>query len=254
MTIATLYTLTNNTSASITLPNFQTISPGLSAALSIHDYLLYCQYSQEFLQQVDDGDITVQYYTGDPVIVPEPATASRKPIQELFVPSDGRVAFTAPVSGIPPQKSNHLALMSTVQTVSGAFETTFGQYRYWVSDETESGTTSSDWQTKITLTVPASAVTVNTHYRLSWFCEFYNTNSGKLVKCRVYNMTDDVETAYIIQQQLPNSTYFMSGFRYVELDQETTWEMQWARPANPGTSYILKARMEVWSVAEAPHA
>ena len=253
MSIATHYILTNNTGALITLPNFQTISPGLSAALSIHDYLLYCQYSQEFLQQADNGDITVQYYTGDPVIVPKPATASLKPIQEIYMPTDGRLAFTAPVSGVPPNKGNHLALMSTVQTVSGAFETTFGQYRYWASDETESGTTSSDWQTKLTVTIPASAVDVNRIFRIAWFAEFYDTNSGKLMEVRLYNMTQDVETGFVSQNQLPNSTYFFTGFRYVEIEESTTWEMQWRRASAPGTVYIHKARIEVWSVAEAPH-
>jgi len=118
MSIATHYILTNNTGALITLPNFQTISPGLSAALSIHDYLLYCQYSQEFLQQVDNGDITVQYYTGATVIVPKPATASLRPIQEIYMPTDARLAFTAPVSGVAPTLDNHLTTRYYVESVA----------------------------------------------------------------------------------------------------------------------------------------
>ena len=241
MSIATHYILTNNTGALITLPNFQTVSPGLSAALSIHDYLLYCQYSQEFLQQVDDGDITVQYYTGDSVIVPKPATASRKPIQELFVPSDGRLAFTAPVSGVDPTGDNHLTTRQYVDffvaPISG-----FGSNFAYTQSEGESSTSSTTYQQKLRMTTPSLT---GAYYYIGWTYEY--TGDGDPIHTQV-DLNDGTQCGYHYSDS-HEEYQRVSGFCIKYLSGVNTIDVDFRADNSRDTVYIRRVTIILWRVS-----
>jgi hypothetical protein len=149
---------------------------------------------------------------------------------------------------VNPILGNHLVTKSLVKEVSGSQDVTYGKYRYEDAvEETGAGTTSPDWQTRTTLTLPATATPG--YFRIGWFAEFYNSNNNKDVAVRLYNITDDIVTAEINQQQLTGDNIFIfTGFKYVNLTEETTWYMQWRCPEQPGTAYVGKVRIEIWSV------
>ena len=237
------YILTNNTGNEIILPNNQTISDGVSGAINIEDYFMYAQYNQEFLEAVDNGDITFTYFNGDPVDVPKPAT-SLHPIQELYVSSDGRQAFTAPVSGETPIEDYHLATKTYVDTqvagVSGGGGV-FGSEFQEESSEGESSTTSSSYQQKLRLTTGSLPSGV---YRIGWYAEI----DGQTDPMDMQVELNDTDQIGFNDYDSSLSDYInCSGFYIDTLSGVNTVDIDWREGGGEGL--IRRARLEIWRIS-----
>ncbi len=253
------YILTNNTGSEIILPNNQTISDGASGTVNIEDYFMYAQYNQEFLEAVDNGDITLTYYNGDPVDVPKPAT-SIHPIQELYVSSDGRRAFTAPVSGVSPTTGNHLATQTFTEEASGNALTqanlytdtqvagvsggggTFGSEFQEESAESESNTSSTSYQQKLRLTTDSLP---SGTYRIGWSYEI--DGNGDTSRARV-ELNDDDELSYYEYDSSLADFIQVSGFKYESLSGVNTIDIDYSMISS-GEIDIRRARLEIWRVS-----
>ncbi len=165
---------------------------------------------------------------------------------------DDKVLFSEPVSGQDPILDNHLALKSYVDTevasVSGGGGGDFGNnWTEWISAGLTTST-SDDWVDKVTLT-EGSGIPSGT-YRLSWYVEIYNSQNGKGIRSRFYNVTDDMEYANVqMQQNGVSSREHFSGWANVFFDgTDKTIKLQYSRVSSPGSGNAQNARVDMWRV------
>jgi len=154
------------------------------------------------------------------------------------------------VSGVTPTEDYHLTTKDYVD--SAGSESIFGSEYDYAESESESSTTSSDYQQKLRLTtetLPAG------DYRIGW--SFEHTSSTDRVDA-VFNIEVDDTTS--INELLPatqkkyadGAWYNQSGFKHVSLTNAShTVDLDYKANVDEeaGTTYIRKARLEIWRVS-----
>jgi hypothetical protein len=116
-----------------------------------------------------------------------------------------------------------------------------------VADDTVTTTTSSTFQTKVTLATGALTGT----YRVGMFAGVTSANSAKRVQCRLYNTSDNVEYCST-DIAVPASGVYegFTGFNYVTLaGVSKNISIQFASQDNAATVSCRRARIEFWRVA-----
>jgi hypothetical protein len=114
----------------------------------------------------------------------------------------------------------------------------------------QSTTTSSTFQTKLTLTTPALTGT----YRLGWTARVGQSNAGDKVEARLRNTTDSSTVGapingIRIEPKDINNRYSVGGFAEVVFTGSAkTFEIQY-REQDGNTARIEDARIEIWRVA-----
>lgn len=123
-------------------------------------------------------------------------------------------------------------------------ETTFGKDYQIVEDSGLSSTTSSSWQTKLSM----STGNITGTYRVTWCCMYYN--SAKSGEVRFYNDTDSEELGGIIGiRSYKTSDRHVLGRSHniVFTGTSKSFSIQF-RKVSSGTHYIRDASIEIWRV------
>ena len=129
-----------------------------------------------------------------------------------------------------------------------SFFSVFGANRQYVADETETNTSSSTMETKVTLTTPALTGT----YHVEYYCEMeVNAGNNHNYAARLYNSTNAAELCYSqVRTAIPLLYGGVTGFAIVTFaGAAKTFLLQFASPDNTTQVNIRRARVEIWRVA-----
>jgi hypothetical protein len=115
-----------------------------------------------------------------------------------------------------------------------------------VSSNAISSTTSTTWQTKLSITVSGFTGVL----RVGRSMEFNSASNNKGVAVRFQNTTDNVTLGYSEQQTNNSTNWFgFSGFSYVTFNGTSkTFELQYRR-IDTTTCNVQNARIEIWRVS-----
>jgi hypothetical protein len=122
----------------------------------------------------------------------------------------------------------------------------FGSDSQYSSSEGISSTTSSGWQNKVTMVVPARTGT----YRLQFYCGLSVASTNKGIALRLYNTTDAVELCsteeYTGKQNVWQNT---GGFVYVTFTGVgKTFTIDFNSPDNNTQVSVRRTRLEMWRI------
>jgi len=123
----------------------------------------------------------------------------------------------------------------------------FGNDFAYDESNTQSTTTSTTFQQKVTLQV--SNLLSSGTYRIGWYCEMRTDTIADFMYMRVQQ--DDTTTLCepVIEPKDTDNYYPLSGFAYVELVTSTTYDFDLDyRSENGDDTYIRNARLEFWRV------
>jgi hypothetical protein len=125
----------------------------------------------------------------------------------------------------------------------------FGSEFQEESSESESSTTSTSWQNMLDMDTPSLPSGL---YRIGWYAEVRHSSTSGSVRARV-ELDGDSVTPYLgyieIEPQDTDNWYTFSGFGYLTLDGTHDIDMDYSRVGASGTSYIRKARLEIWRIS-----
>ena len=124
----------------------------------------------------------------------------------------------------------------------------FGSDYQHVESLGESSTTSTDWQMKLQLVVPAGRTGT---YRVAWHAAVGQESVSDDVQAKLYNVTDTVDVSIIYSKELKDSNDKLSvgGAYHITLTGTTkTFEIQY-RQQRGGTAIISDAVLEIWRVS-----
>jgi hypothetical protein len=122
----------------------------------------------------------------------------------------------------------------------------FGRDRQSVESLGTSTTTSSSYQTKVSLTTPVLTGT----YRVAWFALVYS--DGDLGRVRLQNVTDGLDVGYWQRHKSSDADVIQAvgGFANVVFaGAAKTFSIQWRDESGGNTQGIREARIEFWRVA-----
>ena len=144
-----------------------------------------------------------------------------------YVPRDGSRGFTSTVSGVAAVLPKDLVTFDQLVTVSGGLTESDNLVTLitYVESDAVSTTTSTTYQTKAQITVPA---TISGTIRVFWSMEYNASANNKDVGVRTYNVTDAIDLGENVQQTNNNSNWWtFAGFGYVEMNYtEKIFEVQ----------------------------
>jgi hypothetical protein len=111
-------------------------------------------------------------------------------------------------------------------------------------DDTLSTTSSTTYQTKLTIVIPA----YTGRYRIGWSMGYNSDANNKDVYVRVYNITDDVVLSENNQQTNNNLNWWtFAGFAYVDFTGSSkTFQIQYK--AGTANCSVRNARLEAWKI------
>lgn len=124
----------------------------------------------------------------------------------------------------------------------------FGSRFTTANSLSESGTTSSTWQSKVLLTAPDLPAG---KYRIGWYAEVRETDGAAPVEARILVNYSDVKAYTVIEPQDTNNYYPFGGAAFHDVTGEVNFvrvNFQF-REMGSGTAYIRNARLEIWRVS-----
>ena len=202
------------------------------------------------LFEISSSDMLIQYVSAGDVIIND-GSEDLSVIDALYFLQEyeyfGDVVTPTDLTILQSDIENWVTTLVGQTSGAGPFMEQF--HNLWFADADESSTTSTDWQDKLTVTCYTSACPSG-YYRVGWYSEFYETNPGKSVSVRLYNVTDDEIVAEAESQQSGISAISVfTGFSYIWIEQEAhTFKIQWKRVGTAGSAVIRKTRLEFWKV------
>lgn len=130
------------------------------------------------------------------------------------------------------------------QLVSSIFAGAFGTSFFNAQDLTSSFTTSTTFQTKVTLNLTGLP---SGNYIIFWAADLRHTSSSRSIEGRVILDGNSIfgtrfEPNDILDQHV------MSGHQIQALSGNHDLEIQWRRVGNQGTSFISQASLTVWRI------
>ena len=163
-----------------------------------------------------------------------------------YILSNGTRAFTSTVLGVTPTQPEHLATKGYVDSLpSGQFSIFGSEYRFMVS-EGESNTNSTSPIIKLTLT--ANNLVGGT-YRIGWYYEWRRSGTSNSYVADVIVDDCTVIMNHYAAPKLTTDYLPSSGFGIVNLDTDNhTISLRYCASNSNYTSYIKKARIEIWRV------
>jgi len=124
----------------------------------------------------------------------------------------------------------------------------FGSRFTTANSLSESGQTSTTWQSKVLLTAPDLPAG---KYRIGWYAEVRETDGAAAVEARILVNYSSVLAYAVIEPQDTNNYYPFGGCCFLDVTGETNFvrvNFQW-REMGSGTAYIRNARLEIWRVS-----
>ena len=134
---------------------------------------------------------------------------------QQYILTDGSRGFTSTVSGVPATAPEHLATYEQLQSTREDLELADGVVLLidYVENDALSSTTSTTYQTKCSISVPA---TISGTIRVMWSLEYNASANNKDVWVRAYNVTDGITLGENNQQTNNNLNWWtFAGFGYV---------------------------------------
>lgn len=121
----------------------------------------------------------------------------------------------------------------------------FGTQFNQVSSESVVSTTSTIYQTKLSITTPI----ISGLYRIGYSIEFNSSSNNRAVEVRWYNSTDNIEVDNNYAQTNSGSNWFtFSGFSYINIiNTSKTFNLQYRGVS--GECMVRGARIELWRVS-----
>lgn len=137
---------------------------------------------------------------------------------------------------------------SETQSIKDAIDAiVFGDYYQSAKDDSESTTTSTSYVNKLRLTTPALPIG---KYRIGWFWEYRRSSGSNDWEGRVRLDESDVLSELNIEVKDTSNYFPASGFDEVEFTSEATHtiDIDYAGETINQTSYMRRARLEIWRV------
>jgi hypothetical protein len=122
----------------------------------------------------------------------------------------------------------------------------FGTLVANAADDTESSTTATTWQQKLTVTTPT--LYVGDKYVIQWYMEIRANLQNKSVQARV--QVDDTTTEVLAEHE-GNEWFPVTGFGVYTVPTEKTYQIDIDYAAVDGTAYIRRARVLSYIVEKA---
>lgn len=182
-------------------------------------------------------------------------TISGTPDQDLFktiaVSGESDIVADSPTDTLTLVAGSNMTITTdagtdTVTFAASGGASVFGNEFEEASSDTESSTTSSTWQTKLSHTT--ASLTNGSKYRIGYSFEVRNSDTSGEVLVDVE--IDGVDVAEMRYEPQDTDNYIMqSGFYYSDtLSGATTIAIKYSQ-SGYGTAYIKKARIEIWRVS-----
>ena len=122
----------------------------------------------------------------------------------------------------------------------------FGTHFTWSSDETTTGTTSTSFQRKTTLT---ASDLPSGYYRLGWYFEWRINSTNTDILTRVVVDGSNVVMEHNEEVKDVSSWHTTSGYAITQLSAGGhSLGLDYGVESNGATSYMRRARLELWRV------
>lgn len=132
-------------------------------------------------------------------------------------------------------------------TVTTPSDIVFGTWYAWDGDDSTTGTNSTSFQEKASLSVEGIP---NGYYRLSWFFEWRNTSVSYDIRTRVVTDNTNVVMEQNEESKDSHSWHLESGFVITQLNAGNHFfDLDYSSESTGMTVYIRRARFEIWRVS-----